>query len=109
MAGRKGKRKQWSIPKQAEEGVGKGIQQGLKTVVSVVVTEAGLASWRWVKEHRQEIGQGVRRVTAALGSRTKRFANRPMQGLQAVINRRRKEPLPTPQKEGEAAGRSGAQ
>ena len=101
MAERKGKRRQRSIPKQAEEGVGKGIQRGITVVVAAIVTEAGMEGWRWVKEHRQEIGQGVRHGTIALGSRTKRFAKRPMQGLQAVMNRKSREPQPAPLKEDE--------
>ena len=94
MAERKGWR---SIPKKGEEGVDAGIKQGLTVVSKAIITSAGLAGLRWVQEHPQEISQGVRHGALSLGRRTKRFANRPMPGLQAVKNRRRRE---TPSSDG---------
>ena len=92
MAEQKGKRRWRSIPEQAEKGVGEGTKEAFKAVTKTILLAAGVAGWRWVQEHRQEISQGVRHGGSALGIRTKRFANRPMQGLQAVMNRRRREP-----------------
>ena len=90
MAEQKGKRRWRSIPEQAEKGVGEGTKEAFKVVTKTILLAAGVAGWRWVQEHRQEISQGVRHGGSALGSRTKRFANRPMQRLQAVMNRRRR-------------------
>ena len=80
-----------SIPKEAVEGGAGGTKEAFKVATKTILLAAGVAGWRWVQEHRQEISQGVRHGGSALGSRTKRFANRPMQGLQAVKNRRRRE------------------
>ena len=86
-----------SILKKGEEGVDAGIKQGLTVVAKAIITSAGLAGFRWVQEHPQEISQGVRHRALSLGRRAKRFANRPMQGLQAVKNKRRRE---TPSSDG---------
>ena len=90
MAEQKGKRRWRSIPEQAEKGVGEGTKEAFKVVTKTILLAAGVAGWRWVQEHRQEISQGVRHGALSLGRRAKRFANRPMQGLQAVMNRRRR-------------------
>ena len=87
MAEQKGKRRWWSIPEQAEKGMGEGTKEAFKVVTKTILLAAGVAGWRWVQEHRQEISQGVRHGGSALGSRTKRFANRPMQGLQAGMKK----------------------
>ena len=94
MAERKGWR---SIPKKGEEGVDAGIKQGLTVVAKAIITSAGLAGLRWVQEHPQEISHGVQHGVLSLGRGAKRFENRPMQGLQAVKNRRRRE---TPSSDG---------
>jgi hypothetical protein len=91
-------RKEWrSIPKKPREGVGAGIKQGLTVIAKAIITSAGLAGLRWIQEHPQEISQGVRRGALCWGRRAKHFANRPMQGLQAVKNRKRRE---TPSSDG---------
>ena len=80
-----------SIPKGALEGVAGGTKEVFKAATKTILLAAGAAGLRWVQEHRQEIRQGVRHGALSLERRAKRLANRPMQGLQAVKNRRRRE------------------
>ena len=84
MAERKGWR---SIPKKAEEGVVEGTKEAFKAATKTILLAAGVAGLRWVLEHGQESSQGGRHGGSALGRRTMRCANRPMQGLQAGMKK----------------------
>ena len=87
----KGKNAQKSIRESAQAGASEGVQRGVAKLLETVVVGASLASIYWAKEHRQEIGHGLRHFTVATGNRIKSRAGKVKRRLQAAKHMRNEE------------------